>query len=273
MRTTTTIEGGGIKFVGGNGDDEKRGSNARMKTAAISLAALLALALGVQGAKAETIRIFAPSSVMEGGLIAQQVGVKSASNPKGCPQRVSSISGCNRPAASNPSASQIMAWYQCLISSWTSASTNSNYCEFRDQPGSNGAASSASAPVGPRGRETVRVIIEDAQAGTYEISASGVHLYRNGNVLSSGHSITATAGERYEVELEAAGIPDYQQGTRGNGHMVVNLDGTEITRHNFTVIDDDNSPYIGRRKLHPYGGTWRGTPKCWGPINCAYGTD
>ena len=245
-------------------------TNSRMKPAAISLAALLALAVG-GGAKAETVRIVAPSSVTEGGLIAQQVGVKSASNTTGCPQQTSSTSGCNRPG-DGATMSQIMDWYRCLINNWTNRS--SNYCEFRDEPGSHGAASSsAPAPVGPRGRRDVRVLIEDALAGTYQISASGVHLYRNGSVLRGGFNVAATAGESYVVELEAAGIPDYQKGTRGNGHMLVELDGTEKARHNFTVIDDDNSVYAGRRRLHPYGGTWRGTPKCYGPGDCAYGAD
>ena len=31
-----------------------------------------------------------------------------------------------------------------------------------------------------------------------------------------------------------------------------------------------NSAYIGARNQHPYGGTWKTTPHCTGPVGCGW---
>ena len=42
-----------------------------------------------------------------------------------------------------------------------------------------------------------------------------------------------------------------------------NTSGPIVASCTISISDDDNSYYIGQRTQHPYGGTWRTTPHCF----------
>ena len=76
-------------------------------------------------------------------------------------------------------------------------------------------------------------------------------------------------GETWRTGWDISGVPNYTKGSSTNGVIKILRDNTEIDRCEISVIDDDNTAYIGQRNAHPYGGTWKTTPECYTP-GCAW---
>ena len=207
-----------------------------------------------------------PGSVMEGGLVAQQVGVKSSSKPQGCPPRVAAH-GCTAPTDTNGITTS--QYYQCIIQS--SASNSSTYCEFRDNAGN------SSATLETRVKE-VRISITPSATGTYSFGVEDTSLKMGKDstnpVTSQTYNRDLVLGETYSEEFEIWATPNYRKDGNKNVAILVLPVGwsgfsDSIASCNVTIVEDDNSAYVGRRKHHPYGGTWLTRPHCY-EHNCAY---
>ena len=207
-----------------------------------------------------------PGSVMEGGLVAQQVGVKSSAKPSGCPQR-DAAHGCTAPTDTNGITTS--QYYQCIITS--SASNDNTYCEYRDDAGS----SSATLENRVKG---VRISITPSSTGTYSFGVESNSLKMGHNSSNPSTSQTynrdLVQGETYSEEFEIWASPNYEkEGNRNVAILVLPVGwssfGDSIDSCDVTIIDDDNTAYVGRRNHHPYGGNWQTTPCCW-DHNCAY---
>ncbi len=230
---------------------------ARNNFIAVLAALVLVLALMVLPAQAQaTATISAPSSLHEGGLVAQQVG--------NCPAK--QMQGPTKRGDETVSAfyTRYIAWYQANRYS-------RNYCEFRDIPDDAARA------------VPVTVTIRNADAGQYQIvtekaGAPGTDLKRlNAQFqLLNELRFNFTQGETMTIDFFVVSVdPNYTPGdTRTNAIVVLPPGATSyadaIARHEITIVDDDNSAYIGRRRHHPYGETWNSQPHCYGSMNCAY---
>jgi len=191
--------------------------------------------------------------------VAQQVG--------NCPKSPSTDSCGSLPTS--PTQQQLNTWYQCKISSWTGG--NNNYCEFRDQPGVN---NSRAAIVGPKAREAYRLVVTNADGGQYSAELVNLLGYssRNSAMGSKGFAFNLTAGEDINSEAYMSGFPQYSKGTAGQGVLNIrrgSVTGTILASCTVNIEDDDNSAYVGRRRHHPYDGTWRTTPHCF-THNCGW---
>ncbi len=227
----------------------------------LGIGAVLFLLVTPPPAQAETITLNCPSSVVEGGLVAQQVG--------NCPASPRTDSCGTIP--SRPTQQQLNAFYQCKISSWTG--DNTNYCEFRDQPGVN---NSRTAFVGTKAREAYRIAVTNADGGYYFAEFVNLLGYgsMNSTTASTGFNFNINAGEDMVSTAYMSGFPQYSKGTAGQGVLNIHKGGTAtgtiLASCTVNIRDDDNSAYVGRRRHHPYDGTWRTTPYCTGPVNCGW---
>ncbi len=161
----------------------------------------------------------------------------------------------------------VAAFYTRYIAWYQANRYDRGYCEFRDIP--DDAA---------RG-QTVTVKISNADAGEYMVIRESHHskikiLRMDANPNSR---ITLTQGETKTVTfLVVSDDPNYSPGdTRSTNVFLVLPPGATsnadaLARHEVTVVDDDNSAYIGRRRHHPYGETWNSQPHCYGVMNCAF---
>ena len=206
--------------------------------------------------------MYCPDSIVEGGLVAEQVGVRSSDNPKGCPVQSGTHSAGAKPDDS-ASQSQIMAWYQAIMNTFTSQS--SNYCQFRDNKNDAGRALPVSY-----------TFHNDTGASlTYNISLavpSGRAVLTPSNPEGS-----VDAHKSKTVTFTISGVGNYNKGD-GNVDAVTQAVYNAQTWSCITrVIDDDNTVYIGRRNRHPYnadaiyksGENWPGNPHCYAR-DCAY---
>ena len=202
-----------------------------------------------------TVTIHAPSTIPEGGLVAQQVG--------NCPemQRVTPTKRADETVAAF--YTRYIAWYQANR-------YDRGYCEFRDIPDD----ALRAVPV------TVK--ISNADAGQYQIVTE--------KAGSPGTDIKLLNTQRVRIELRpnftqgqtqtldifvVSRHPNYTPGASTANAIVVLPPGATsfadaIARHEFTIVDDDNSAYIGQRRHHPYGETWNSQPHCYGVMNCAF---
>ena len=213
---------------------------------ALAVALFLAVFLAVSGgAEAQTpeVSIYGPSVVHEGGLVAQQVG--------GCPEKSYSFSW-----NSNESLAQNLARLSSARGDYTP-----NYCEYRDTSG---------AP-----RYDLEVVVRNTQAGNIVVVKhnDNFKLYDGGTeiMLASGFTETVSAGKtwRKTFQVSSAGA-NFSNGGDTDGTVLMSVHGlNDNPRFDFTISEDDNSAYIGRRRHHPYGGTWSRTPHCY-TQGCAY---
>ncbi len=87
---------------------------------------------------------------------------------------------------------------------------------------------------------------------------------------------------RYQVDANTSrtitgyvyGRGNYAKDGNGSGELLVAPPGSSdasdaIGACSVTVVDDDNTAYIGQRNAHPYGTSWRTTPHCYTP-DCAW---
>ena len=174
-------------------------------------------------AYAETITLNCPSSVVEGGLVAQAVNCPSPDLPIGHPY-------CE---------------YRDLPGTNNALSTVET----------NG--------VGSRGREKFSFELLDVDGGVYGYTLENLYIYISGSVYRAGTTTRLEAGRRWGPTFEISGIPNYTKGSSGSARIAITKDGVELTSCDISITDDDNSYYIGQRNQHPYGGTWRTTPHCF----------
>ena len=201
---------------------------------------------------------------MEGGLVAQQVGVKSSSRPSGCPPR-DAAHGCTAPADGNSITTS--QYYQCIIQS--SASNSNTYCEYRDVAAllpSNDWRDTAA--VQEQRQKRVYITINATTGGNYGVLREGANsltAHLNGNAQASFVTYPVNTGETGAIELRVYGRGNYRKGGNEDGVIYILPPGSQdkseaLASCTILVQDDDNSAYAGRRKLHPYGATWRGNP-------------
>ncbi len=225
---------------------------ARNNFIAILAALVLVLALMTLPAQAQaTVTISGTTSLTEGGLVAQQVG--------NCPEM-------ERETPTKRDDETVSAFYTRYIAWYQANRYSRNYCEFRDIPDD----ALRAVPI--------TVTIRNADAGEYMISLeSSQRGIKLGNSDFSGFNgrYNLTQGQTSTVSVFVVGIPNYTPGdTRTNAIVVLPPGATSfadaIARHEITIVDDDNSAYVGRRRHHPYGETWNSQPHCYGTMNCAF---
>ena len=144
------------------------------------------------------------------------------------------------------------------------------YCEYRDQPGTNNALGILETNgVGPGGREKFTFEILDADGGVYGYTLENLYIYTAGGVYRGGNTTRLEAGQNWTPTFEISAIPNYSKGSSTSGSIGITKGGVEVTSCDISITDDDNTAYIGQRNHHPYGGTWQTTPKCYTP-GCAW---
>ena len=195
---------------------------------------------------------------MEGGLVAQQVGIKSSDNPKGCPARGGEHTAGDMPNSKDQNV--IMQWYRDLIASYESKS--SNYCEFRDTPDNNGRS------------ESITYTIHNPTSG--DLSAVIDFSSTRAALTGNPSTVIVRAGQTETGHMTLIPVSNYTK----DGNTTANLNigyASNIWSCTVTVIDDDNSAYVGRRNHHPhvavYGSEDRwnnGSPHCYDVLDCAY---
>ena len=161
--------------------------------------------------------------------------------------------------------------------------TGRYYCEYRD--GDDGGTTQAPIPLRPKRVKEYQVTITNrsgqnlndirilltGNTGVAEILSTDT-----GNLFSPGgvNSIRINDGDTKVVTLSIKGVEDYEQESNSVFTMTVwtGLTGTnnKLGTRNITVVDDDNTAYIGRRGYHPYGGgAWPSSPCCF-TEGCAF---
>ena len=220
--------------------------------AALALALMLVLALPAQAQSATTATVAGPTSLPEGGLVAQQVG--------NCPEKAMEIptKGGNESVA---------AWYQRVIAFLNANRYDRHYCEFRDDGGESNRSD--------RTHEYTQlwVSINNFEAGV-EYQAQLMPNSRMELQGTGSQTITIfnpdEAGASKKASLRLRGKPNFARD--GNTTETINILGRGsaiIGTHTMTIVDDDNTYYIGRRRHHPYGAIWRSQPHCYSR-ECAF---
>ena len=263
----------------------------RLRCATARMLPVLALVAGfVVAAQAQSVTFSGPSSIHEGGRVAQQFG--------SCPSPKFDIVQFNSDNSSLTVGS--MPWYMALIAAMREFRTgvDTTYCEYRDVDVSrapdgvwresefvrplheieaeeleSGAESGERGP-GPGRMATLEITIHNAAAGSYGIGIIGdrLNFSRDGDYQNL-QFFGLTAGETRTLEFEIAGRANFvpnDEGTEEGVQVIPPGQGSVPIKWHIRVIDDDNVGYIGRRRAHPYGEDWPDTPYCWGEANCAY---
>ena len=95
-------------------------------------------------------------------------------------------------------------------------------------------------------------------------------LVRNGTSVGAGNcaSISIDQGKtRPTAVIQITGIPNWEKDNPIQDYDLSLQNGMHVANRDFTnvgvirVVDDDNSAYIGRRRYHPYGGSWNSRPE------------
>ena len=188
--------------------------------------------------------------------MAQQVG--------NCPEKQ-----MQRPTKDEHGTETVSAFYTRYIA-WMQANRyDRGYCEFRDIPDDAARA------------VPVTVTIRNADAGQYQIV-----MEKAGSLLTDLKPLDAqftttllnpsfTQGQTRTIDFFVVSKdPNYRPGDTSTNAIVVLPPGASsladaIARHEITVVDDDNTAYIGQRRHHPYGETWNSQPHCYSH-GCAY---
>ena len=209
------------------------------------------MALAALPAQAQTtVTINAPSTIPEGGLVAQQVG--------NCPEM-------QRQSPTKRSNETVSAFYTRYIAWYQANRYSRNYCEFRDIP--DDAAR----------KQTVTIRIRNAVAGTYLITddGSGIKILEGNTLNAHAESYQLQQGETKTLTFGVvSSAPNYTPGDTSTSGIIVWPPGFTsqadiLATHAITIVDDDNSAYIGQRRHHPYGGSWNSRPHCYSH-GCAY---
>ena len=163
-----------------------------------------------------------PSSVIEGGLVAQATNCPSPDLPIGYP-----------------------------------------YCEYRDGLGQDNWTDGTI--VGSGRLESASITIEATTGGRWYILPANANIYLI-DYDTGGYQIDGGGTE--EIDVTVYGVGNYRRSGNSEGTIGVYMPGNQnISSPDFTcnisIIDDDNSAYIGQRNHHPYGGIWQTTPHCF----------
>ena len=185
----------------------------------ILAAALAAFPLTV---RADTVTMDCPSSVIEGGLVAQATNCPSPDLPIGYP-----------------------------------------YCEYRDGSGQNDWRDGNI--VGPNRVESLSITIDATTAGTWHVLPASTSVYVFGR-STSGYQLGN--GDTLDIDIKVYAVGNYRRTGNSEGTIGVYKPGNQDQSNpdfscTISIIDDDNSAYIGQRNQHPYGGTWMTTPHCF----------
>ena len=211
-----------------------------------ALAILLALlALPVQAQSTTTAQVVGFTSLPEGGLVAQQVG--------DCPAKPREIPVKN-------SSETVADWYQRVIAYLDANKYNRNYCEFRDD----GSSSYTELTV------TFHNYVANVQYKAQLPLSSRLKLEGTSNRESTIYNPNQ-AGAKHTVKFKVRGKANFA--IDGSATETINIlgdGGAVIGSFRMTIVDDDDSTYIGQRRRHPYGGSWNRQPHCYGAINCAF---
>ncbi len=214
-----------------------------------ALAFLLALVALPAQAQA-TVTINGPTSLTEGGLVAQQVG--------NCPEM-------ERETPTKRGDETVAAFYTRYIAWYRANDYSRNYCEFRDNP------------VHKMHIESVTVTISNADAGEYIVTRDGARItifVLGADLAYNIQRHTLTQGETKTLRIGVRSVANWTLGDTATNAIVVLPPGASsvaaaVARHEITIVDDDNSYYIGQRNHHPYGGSWESQPHCYSP-GCAW---
>ena len=196
---------------------------------------------------------------MEGGLVAHKVSNSSYS----CPKRSNDFGG----AQDSETHAQFLTRLQNWITN-TYQNYDDNYCEFRDDPTEDEKY--------PR-IEVFYWKITNAHAARYSVSnqnsiGNKLRLWVNGTEKSGRVDFNLKAGENKTIELALAtgnSRANYQPGANeplaaiSYGRAATGSLGSDWTICDVTIIDDDNSAYIGGLTKHPYDGRWMTNKPCY----------
>ncbi len=178
--------------------------------------------------------------------MAQQVG--------NCPAKAREI-----PAKG--SEETVAAWYQRVIAYLDANKYDRNYCEFRDDGDASRWADSTH-----RFTELL-ITFQNFEAGVQYnaqlIPSSRLEFFGTGQRETTAFH-PHTGGARVTVTLMVRGKPNFA--IDGNATETINIlgrGGAVIGSISMTIIDDDDSAYIGQRRHHPYGASWRRQPHCY----------
>ena len=188
---------------------------------AAALGALLLMA-APPPAWSDTVTMDCPSSVIEGGLVAQATNCPSPDLPIGYP-----------------------------------------YCEYRDGAGENDWTDGNI--VGSGRVESASITIDATTPGTWHVLPASTSVYVFGR-STSGYQLGN--GDTVDIDIKVYAVGNYRRTGNSEGAIGVYMPGNQdVSSPDFTctisIIDDDNSAYVGQRNHHPYGGTWQTTPHCF----------
>ncbi len=153
------------------------------------------------------------------------------------------------------------AWYQRVIAYLDANKHDPHYCEFRDD----GAESSRSNRTHRYSELHVRFLNYEASV-EYKaqlIPSSRMEFQNTGN-RETTISHPNAAGANKSVTFKLRGKPNFVRD--GNTTETINIlgnGGAVIASISMTIVDDDDSAYVGQRRSHPYGASWRRQPHCY----------
>ena len=211
---------------------------------AILLALVLVFALPAQ-AQSTTAQVVGFTSLPEGGLVAQQVG--------NCPAKAMQIPTQN-------GGETVAAWYQRVIAYLNANKYSRNYCEFRDD----GSSSYTELTV------TIHNYAANVQYKAQLPLSSRLEFAGTSNRETNIYR-PDQAGAKQTVTLRVRGKANFA--IDGNATETINIlgdGGASIASFRMTIVDDDDSAYVGQRRRHPYGASWNSQPHCYGTLNCAF---
>ncbi len=150
------------------------------------------------------------------------------------------------------------------------------YCEYRDGLGENDW-SDVTSPDSARRRPRAYITINATTGGEWIVANQGLALLISAladDDLAKFQRYNIQAGKTKKIEVKVYGRGNYRKNGNTTGNIVVLPPGSgslneAIASCTVTVLDDDNTAYVGSRYHHPYGGTWRSMPHCYDEVGCA----
>ncbi len=209
------------------------------------------MAIPAQAQSTTTATVVGPTSLHEGGLVAQQVG--------DCPEKPGQRPTKRGGETVSQFYTRYIAWYRSSANEY-----DWGYCEFRDD----GDESF------PTHRYTeLSVTFHNFEAGV-QYKAQLMPSSRLEFARTASREITfftpTTADARYTRPVMLRGKANFTED--GNATETINIlgrGGAVIGSYTITIIDDDDMAYIGQRRHHPYGASWKSQPHCY-THNCAW---
>ncbi len=228
-------------------------------------AAALTACLFVNSVWAESFQIEVSStSIYEGGMVAQQLGRARDGVTGGCPART-------RTGAPTATENESSASFYTRYLAWLSTqATDDSYCEFRDTVDDDNPSHARSG--------WIEVTVKNTRAVEYFIQLVDFNRNDANSTIPTGvgseNRVMGTEGGTVTLFEEFSAIHNYIPDgdktftLRVRSWDPVGRDGRNHGDTTITIIDDDDTAYIGRRRAHPYGEMpWQLC--CW-EHNCAH---